>query len=197
MKGADDADKPRGPPLGGGRARPHFGAMNIRMSEPGDLPAIAAIYGHWVTHGLASFELEPPPLEEMAKRREAVLAGGYPYLVAEREGEVLGYAYAGPYRTRPAYRFTVENSIYVSPTAHRGGVASALLARLIEECTARGFRLMVAVIGDSGNAASIGLHRAQGFGMVGTIPAIGWKHGRWVDSVLMSLSLGEGPTTHP
>ncbi|WP_240655240.1 GNAT family N-acetyltransferase [Rhodovarius crocodyli] len=167
------------------------------MSELSDLPAITAIYGHWVAHGLASFELEPPDGEEMARRRDAVLAGGYPYLVAEDEGRLLGYAYAGPYRTRPGYRFTVENSIYVSPDAHRGGVARALLARLIEECTARGFRLMVAVIGDSGNAASIGLHRSQGFSMVGTIPAIGWKHGRWVDSVLMSLPLGEGAESPP
>lgn len=197
MTGADGADKRAGPPLGGAGGRAQIGRMIIRTSAPTDIPALTAIYGHWVAHGLASFELDPPDAAEMARRRDAVLAGGYPYLVAERDGEILGYAYASAYRTRPGYRFTVENSIYVSPTARRGGVASALLARLIEACTARGFRLMVAVIGDSGNAASIGLHAAQGFAMVGTIPAIGWKHGRWVDSVLMSRPLGEGADSPP
>jgi L-amino acid N-acyltransferase YncA len=170
----------------------------IRDSHDADIPAIAAIYGHWVTHGLASFELEPPDAEEMARRRRAVLDGGFPYVVAEGAGgAVLGYAYAGPYRTRPAYRFAVENSVYVAPEAARAGVGRALLPALIERCTAAGFRLMVAVIGDSANAASIGLHARCGFAHAGALPAVGWKHGRWVDSVLMTRALGEGSATPP
>ncbi len=172
--------------------------MTIRDSRDADIPAIAAIYGHWVTHGLASFETEPPEVAEMARRRQAVLAAGYPYLVAEAaDGRVLGYAYAGAYRTRPAYRFAVENSIYVAPDAGRGGIGARLLDALVEGCTARGFRLMVAVIGDSGNAASIGVHTRAGFTHAGMLPAIGWKHGRWVDSVLMTRPLGEGASSAP
>jgi L-amino acid N-acyltransferase YncA len=170
----------------------------IRDSRAEDIPAIAAIYGHWVTHGLASFELSAPDTEEMAKRREAVLGAGYPYLVAEDEaGRVLGYAYASAYRTRPAYRFSVENSVYVAPDAGRGGVGRALLTALLARCEAQGFRLVVAVIGDSGNAASIGLHAACGFRNAGLLPAVGWKHGRWVDSVLMTRALGPGAETPP
>lgn len=172
--------------------------VTIRDSRDGDVPTLASIYGHWVAHGLASFELDPPEAAEMARRRQAVLAAGYPYLVAESaEGRVLGYAYASAYRTRPAYRFAVENSIYVAPGAGRGGVGAALLDALVGACTARGFRLMVAVIGDSGNAASIGLHRRAGFAPAGVLPAVGWKHGRWVDSVLMTRPLGEGAATAP
>jgi phosphinothricin acetyltransferase len=170
----------------------------LRDSVPADIPAIARIYGHWVTHGLASFELDPPGEAEMARRRAAVLEGGYPYLVAEAPGEargrVLGYAYASAYRTRPAYRFAVENSVYVAPEAGRGGVGRALLAALIARCETQGFRLMVAVIGDSANAPSIGLHAACGFRQAGLLPAVGWKHGRWVDSVLMTRPLGPGAT---
>lgn len=172
--------------------------VKIRDSRDGDLPSIAAIYGHWVTHGLASFELDPPGEEEMARRRKGVLDGGFPYLVAEApDGRLLGYAYASAYRTRPAYRFAVENSIYVAPDAGRGGVGSALLAALTEACTTRGLRLMVAVIGDSANAASIRLHAKAGFRHVGILPAVGWKHGRWVDSVLMTKPLGQGAATPP
>jgi phosphinothricin acetyltransferase len=173
-------------------------AFTLRDSRAEDIPAIAGIYGHWVTHGLASFELDPPDAAEMARRREAVLAGGYPHLVAEGQGgRVLGYAYASAFRTRPAYRFGVENSIYVAPDAPRAGIGRALLSALIEGCTARGFRLMIAVIGDSGNAPSIGLHAALGFRHAGLLPATGWKHGRWVDTVLMTLPLGEGAGTPP
>lgn len=173
-------------------------ALTIRDSRASDVPAIAAIYGHWVAHGLASFELEPPGAEEMAKRREAVLGGLYPYLVAEDEaGRVLGYAYASAYRARPAYRFSVENSVYVAPGAGRGGVGKALLTALLARCEAQGFRLVVAVIGDSGNAASIALHRACGFAHAGLLPAVGWKHGRWVDSVLMTRPLGPGAAAPP
>ncbi len=171
--------------------------LTLRESTPDDIPATARIYGHWVTHGLASFELDPPGEAEMARRRDAVLAGGYPYLVAEAGGRVLGYAYASAYRTRPAYRFAVENSIYVAPDAGRGGVGRALLEALIARCEAAGFRLMVAVIGDSDNAPSIGLHRTCGFAHAGMLPAVGWKHGRWVDSVLMTRPLGAGATCPP
>ncbi|MBX9748519.1 MAG: GNAT family N-acetyltransferase [Roseococcus sp.] len=171
--------------------------MIIRDCRAEDLPAITAIYAHWVTHGRASFELEPPELAEMTRRREAVLAGGYPYLVAEHAGEVLGYAYASLYRARPAYRFTVENSVYVRPGGARQGAGRALLEELITRCTASGFRLMIAVIGDSGNAPSIGLHGAAGFQPVGVLPGTGWKHGRWVDTVLMTRTLGDGTGAPP
>lgn len=172
-------------------------APSIRDSRADDIPAIAAIYGHWVTHGLASFEIQPPDAAEMARRRAAILDAGYPYLVAEWDGRLLGYAYASAYRPRPGYRFAVENSVYVAPGAGRAGIGRALLEALIARCTAQGFRLMVAVIGDSANAASIALHERAGFTQAGLLPAIGWKHGRWLDSVLMTRPLGPGATTPP
>lgn len=171
--------------------------LTLRDTTAADTPAIARIYGHWVTHGLASFELDPPDAAEVARRRAAILGGGYPYLVAEAAGRVLGYAYASAYRARPAYRFAVEDSIYVAPDAGRGGIGRALLRALIARCEAAGFRLMVAVIGDSDNAPSIGLHGACGFAHAGMLPAVGWKHGRWVDSVLMTRPLGVGATCPP
>lgn len=175
-----------------------MGTITLRDSDAADIPAIAAIYGHWVTHGLASFELEPPDAAEMLARRAAILAAGFPYIVAVGEGgRVLGYAYVSAWRTRPAYRFGCENSVYVAPDAGRGGIGRALLGALIERCTANGLRLMIAVIGDSANAASIGLHQAMGFRPAGVLPATGWKHGRWVDTVLMTRPLGEGATTPP
>jgi L-amino acid N-acyltransferase YncA len=170
----------------------------IRDSISHDIPAIAAIYGHAVRTGLASFEYDSPDNAEMARRRNAVLDAGYPHIVATDEaGAVLGYAYVSAYRPRAAYRFTVENSIYVAPTAHGRGVGRALLVELVTRCTAQGFRLMVAVIGDSANTASIALHAACGFKHAGLLPDVGWKHGRWVDSVLMTLPLGEGGRTPP
>ena len=170
----------------------------IRDSTPGDVPTIAAIYGHAVRTGLASFEYDPPETAEIARRRAAILAAGYPHMVAaDAFGAVLGYAYVSAYRPRAAYRFTVENSIYVAADAHGRGVGRILLGALIARCTEQGFRLMVAVIGDSGNAASIGLHRACGFIPAGTLPDVGWKDGRWVDSVLMTRPLGDGATTPP
>jgi phosphinothricin acetyltransferase len=173
----------------------------IRPSRDDDLPAIRDIYAHHVLTGLASFEVDPPDLEEMARRRADVLARGLPHLVAERAGpegpRILGYAYAGPYRTRPAYRLTLENSIYVAPDAVRGGVGRGLLAALIDLCEADGYRQMIAVIGDSGNAGSIGLHAALGFRQVGLLPSIGFKFGRWVDSVLMQRALGPGDEALP
>ena len=169
----------------------------IRDSRADDVPAIHAIYHHWVLHGLASWEIEPPSLAEMERRRDAVLAGGYPHLVAERDGKVIGYAYAGAYRPRTGYRFCVENSVYVAPGGHRGGVGRTMLDALIARCEAQGLRQMVAVIGDSGNAASIALHERCGFTHAGLLPAIGWKFGRWVDSVLMIRALGPGDSTPP
>lgn len=172
-------------------------SLLIRPSVETDIPAIAAIYAHAVLNGTASFELEPPGEEEMAGRRAAVLVGGYPYLVAEREGEILGYAYAGAYRTRPAYRSTVEDSVYIAPSAQGRGVGRALLTELIKECEARDFRLMVAVIGDEESKGSIGLHRSLGFELVGIIKGIGYKHGRWLSTVLMQRPLGRGMTEPP
>lgn len=169
----------------------------IRASSAADIPAITAIYAHWVTHGLASFEVEPPDPTEMARRRDAVLAAGFPYLVAEAPEGLLGYAYASAYRARPAYRFSVENSVYVAPGAGRRGIGLALMEEVIALCTGAGFRQMVAVIGDSGNAASIALHKRAGVTTAGLLKAAGWKHGRWVDSVLMQRPLGAGAGAPP
>ncbi|MCC7276565.1 MAG: N-acetyltransferase [Alphaproteobacteria bacterium] len=177
----------------------HAGAaVTIRDARPEDIPAIAAIYGHHVLTGLASFEETAPSVEEMARRHAEITGKGYPYIVAEESaGTVVGYAYAGPYRPRPAYRHSVENSVYLAPGRQRSGIGSALLGALIARCEAKGYRQMVAVIGDSANAASIGLHARHGFTRVGTLRSIGYKHGRWVDSVLMQRALGAGDTTRP
>jgi len=169
----------------------------IRDSRAGDIPTITAFYAHWVTHGLASFEIEPPEVSEMARRRDAVLAAGFPFLVAEAPEGMLGYAYASAYRSRPAYRFSVENSVYVAPGAGRRGVGLTLMEEVIARCTAAGFRQMIAVIGDSGNAASMALHRRASFRPAGLLKAVGWKHGRWVDSVLMQRPLGDGSASPP
>jgi phosphinothricin acetyltransferase len=171
--------------------------ISIRAATPADIPAITQIYAHAVRHGTASFELEPPDEAQMARRQRALLDGGYPYLVAESGGAVVGYAYAGPYRARPAYRFTVENSIYIAPEAHRRGIGRLLLDRLIADCETRGYRLMIAVIGDSAQAPSIALHRATGFKMVGAFEAVGYKFDRWLDSVLMQRPLGKGSSAPP
>ena len=169
----------------------------IRSAELSDIAAITRIYAHAVLHGTASFELEPPDEAEITQRYTALLSGRFPYIVAEIEGEVAGYAYAGPYRARPAYRFTVEDSIYIDPAMQRRGVGRALLERLLVEAEAEGFRQMVAVIGDSNQNPSIALHEALGFRMVGTFEAVGYKFGRWLDSVLMQKALGKGATTIP
>jgi len=172
-------------------------SFTIRPADASDIPGILAIYADAVLTGTATWEIDPPDAAEMARRREAILAAGYPYLVAVSDGRVLGYAYANSYRPRAAYRFTVENSIYVADDAKGRGVGKALMAALIEDCAARGFRQMVAVIGDSANAASIGLHRSAGFAMIGTAPAVGFKFGRWLDQILMQRALGEGAETVP
>jgi len=169
----------------------------IRPATEADLPAITRIYEHAVLHGTATFELIAPDLTEMSRRFRSLMEGGFPYFVGVLDGRVGGYAYAGPYRPRPAYRFTVENSIYLDPAIHRRGVGLVLLRRLIEECETRGYRQMIAVIGDSANAGSIGVHTRCGFQMIGTHPNVGLKFGRWLDTVMMQLQLGEGATTIP
>ena len=165
-------------------------SAEIRPAGASDVAAITRIYGEAVANGTASFEIEPPPETEIARRLEALLTKNFPYLVAERAGVVAGYAYAGPYHARPAYRWTVEDSIYVAPEFQRLGLGRLLLARLIADAEALGFRQMIAVIGDSGNAGSIALHAAAGFRHIGAVRSVGFKHGRWLDSVLMQRALG-------
>lgn len=172
-------------------------SLVIRPATLADIPAITRIYAHAVKHGTASFELEPPDEAEMTARMQALLDGKFPYFVAEIDGAVAGYAYASLYRTRPAYRFTLEDSVYIAPEAHRRGIGKALLVKLIETCTALGYRQMIAVIGDSAQAASIGLHKACGFEPAGNLKNIGFKFGRWLDTPLMQLSLGPGAKTLP
>lgn len=172
-------------------------AVLVRPSRDDDVVAIAAIYGHHVLNGLGSFEETAPASEEMGRRRADVLAKGFPYLVAERDGAVVGYAYCSQYRPRPGYRFSVEDSIYVAPGLQRGGIGAALLPALIAAASAQGARQMIAVIGDSANVGSVALHRRFGFRPIGVIEAVGFKLGRWVDSVIMQRALGEGATTLP
>lgn len=169
----------------------------LRPAAAADVAAITAIYRPAVLHGTASFELEPPDEAEMLRRFKSVTDAGHPYFVAELDGRVAGYAYASAYRTRPAYRFTVEDSIYIAPEAQGKGVGRILLRAVIEASAAKGYRLMVAVIGDSRNHASITLHRSLGFTFCGTIHSVGYKFGRWLDSVIMELPLGEGDKTAP
>lgn len=169
----------------------------IRPSREDDIAAIAAIYAPAVLHGTASFEREPPSETEMARRRAALVLDGYPYLVAEIEGSVVGYAYAGPFRARPAYASTVEDSIYVAPDLQGRGVGRILLGALIESCERMDFRLMVAVIGDAASMGSIRLHETAGFSHAGRFDGIGYKHGRWLASVLMQRPLGAGTSIPP
>jgi L-amino acid N-acyltransferase YncA len=165
----------------------------VRDCAPDDLKAVLKIYAAEVIQGTASFELEPPDLAEMNRRYEATRERGLPYLVAERDEVVLGYAYAGPYRPRPAYRFSVENSVYVAREARRLGVGRTLLEALITAATVAGMKQMVAIIGDSAHTASIRLHERSGFRLVGTLTDIGFKHGRWLDTVIMQRALANGP----
>jgi phosphinothricin acetyltransferase len=169
----------------------------VRDAREEDMGAVQAIYAHHVLHGAASFEEEAPALAEMQRRRAEVLARGLPYLVAEIGGAVAGYSYASPYRARPAYRFTIENSVYVDQARPRAGVGRALLSALIARCQAGDWQQMVAVIGDSANTASIGLHAALGFRQVGTLHAVGFKFGRWIDSVLMQRALTVSTAARP
>lgn len=169
----------------------------IRPSRDEDIGAIAAIYSDAVRTGSASFELEAPDPAEMARRRQAVLQAGLPWISAERAGQLLGYAYAGPFRPRPAYRFCVEDSIYLDAAARGQGIGTLLLAELVARCEAAGARQMVAVIGDSANAGSIGVHAAAGFRAAGRIDHVGWKFGRWLDVVFMQRALGPGAAAAP
>jgi len=171
--------------------------LEIRPTTAADLPAITGIYEHAVRYGTATFELIPPDLAEMTRRFGVLMEGGFPYFSATMEGQLIGYAYAGAYRPRPAYRFTVENSVYLQPSIHWRGVGLQLLQRLIAECEARGYRQMIAVIGDSANAGSIGVHTKCGFQMIGTHPDVGFKFGRWLDTVMMQRALGDGGGTLP
>ena len=186
------------------RAMPEGAPSRIRVRDvrEADMPRIHAIYVHHMRTGLGSFEETPPDLAEMIRRRDDIVARRLPYVVAEADDPAIpdgiaGYAYAGPYRARPAYRFTVEDSIYIDPAMHRRGIGRALLERLLIEAEKEGFRQMIAVIGDSNQTPSIELHAALGFRMVGTFEAVGYKFGRWLDSVLMQKALGKGATTIP
>jgi len=167
----------------------------IRTASSADLPAITAIYGHHVLHGRGSFELDAPDLTEMSRRQADVLAKNLPYLVASQGEQVLGFAYANAFRPRPAFRFLAEDSVYIHPEHAGQGLGRALLAELMRRCEALGIRQMLAVIGDSANAGSIGLHRSLGFEHAGNLKASGWKHGQWLDTVFMQKALGAGSTT--
>ncbi|GAB1582737.1 N-acetyltransferase family protein [Phyllobacterium phragmitis] len=169
----------------------------LRDCEAGDIAEITAIYAQAVLTGSASFEIEPPSENEMARRREALVAGNFPYAVAIVGGELAGYAYAGPYRPRPAYANTVESSVYVREGFQDRGIGRALMMRVIGEAETRGFRQMLAVIGDSNNRASIRLHESLGFRIIGTLQSVGWKHGRWLDTVLVQRALGPGDASPP
>ena len=172
-------------------------SIEIRVAAVLDIAEITAIYAYHVRHGLASFEVEPPGEEEIRKRFDTIREGGFPYLVATDEGRVVGYAHASPYRARPGYRHTLEDSVYIDAASAGRGIGRRLLDALVAACEPTGCRQLVAVIGDSANRASIALHRVCGFEMVGTFRSIGFKHGRWVDSVLMQRAIGAGDSTLP
>lgn len=172
-------------------------AVVVRDATEADLPAIQSIYARHVLHGLATFEEVPPTTDELSGRRAAVLQLGLPYLVAEVDGRIAGYSYATTYRARPAYRYTIEDSVYVQDQYAGQGIGKALLGTLIARCETGPWRQMLAIIGNSGNAGSIGLHRSLGFEPVGTLKAVGFKLGRWVDTVLMQRGLGAGSVTLP
>jgi L-amino acid N-acyltransferase YncA len=169
----------------------------IRPAVPGDIGAITQIYADAVLHGTASFEIEPPDQAEMLRRQSGLLDNGYPYFAAAIGDVVAGYAYAGPYRARPAYKWSVEDSVYVAPDMHRKGIGALLLRALVAASAQRGYRQMIAVIGDSAQIGSIALHERAGFRHVGTLRSVGFKHGKWLDTVLMQRALGKGDTAAP
>jgi phosphinothricin acetyltransferase len=172
-------------------------SFTIRASRPDDVAAIAGIYAHHVLHGTGTFEIDPPSLQDMTQRRAEVLAKGLPYLVAEDTSGVIGFAYCNWFKPRPAYRFSAEDSIYLAPQAHRRGIGRALLDELARQAESVGVRKLIAVIGDSANAGSVGVHTATGFTQVGILRSCGWKFDRWLDIVLMEKSLGAGDNTPP
>lgn len=169
----------------------------IRTSHDKDIPAITAIYARHVLHGTGTFETEAPSVADMRTRRTDILSKNLPYLVAEQNGEIVGFAYGNWFKPRPAYRYSVEDSIYLAPNLHRQGLGRVLLAELLARCEAAGIRKVMAIVGDSANAGSIGLHRALGFTPAGTIEACGWKFGAWRDIVIMQKILGSGSTKPP
>lgn len=169
----------------------------IRPSRDEDIPAITAIYAHHVLHGTGSFETEPPSVADMTARRADVLSKGLPYLVAQEDTKIVGFAYGSWFKPRPAYRYSVEDSIYLAPELYRKGLGRALLAELLARCEAVGIRKVIAIIGDSANAGSIGLHRALGFTHVGIFESCGWKFGAWRDIVIMQKTVGLGATEPP
>ncbi|MDP3896943.1 MAG: N-acetyltransferase family protein [Mesorhizobium sp.] len=172
--------------------------IDIRAARAADIARVAMIYADAVIHGTASYELEPPSLSDMEQRFTALAASGYPYVVATSGGDILGYAYAGPFRPRRAYRFMVEDSIYLAPEAQGRGIGRLLLGRLVQECTSRGFRQIAAVIGDGErNLASVRLHAAAGFRHAGVLEGSGYKHGRWLDTVFMQLTINGGKDLPP
>jgi L-amino acid N-acyltransferase YncA len=171
--------------------------VSIRAAAPADVAAITRIYADAVKHGTATFEIEPPDEAEMARRLRTLVTGNYPYLVAKRSDALAGYAYAGPYHLRPAYRWTVEDSVYLDPQFQGQGIGRMLIRRLLADAEARGFRQMIALVGDSTNTASIALHAAAGFQVVGTLQSVGFKHGRWLDVVVMQRPLGNADSSPP
>lgn len=171
--------------------------ITTRAAVIADLPIITEIYAEQVTNGTATFEVVPPDTAEMTRRYGTLGEDGYPWFVAEQGGEIIGYSYAGPYRARPGYRNTVEDSVYLAQSARGQGIGGRLLRLVIDECTGRGFRQMIAVIGDAENVASIRLHKAAGFALAGTLKDVGFKHGRWLDSILMQRALGAGALRPP
>jgi L-amino acid N-acyltransferase YncA len=171
--------------------------VRVRTAEPSDITAVARIYADAVRNGTATFEVEPPDEAEIARRMHGLLANNYPYLVAERSGVIAGYAYAGPYHLRPAYRWTVEDSIYLDSQFQRQGIGGLLMRHLLAKAETLGFRQMVALVGDSTNIASIALHAAAGFQRVGTLQSVGFKHGRWLDVVMMQRPLGSADSNAP
>lgn len=180
-----------------GAASATAAGLHIRHSQTEDLPAITAIYRHAVLHGTGTFEIDPPDLQEMSRRHADITGKGLPWIVAQLDGQVIGYAYANLFRARPAYRYFLEDSIYLAPEAQGLGAGRLLLAELVARCTALGARQLLAVIGDSANAASIGVHRSCGFEHTGVLRASGWKMGRWLDVVLMQRPLGRGDGAEP
>jgi len=172
-------------------------SLTIRDRQDADMARITEIYSHHVLHGASSWELSAPDVAEMTKRAHALKDGGYPYLVAELDGRVIGYTYAGAYRPRPAYRYTVEHSVYIDENARRGGIGHALMKAMIEACEQRGYRQMMGIIGDSQNLQSIRFHEKMGFEHVGCVKNIGFKFGRWMDQILMQRSLGDGAKVPP
>ena len=172
-------------------------AVTVRPATEADMEAVATIYGHYVLHGTATFETEPPAGAEMGRRHATLVGQGYPYLVAEKDGVVLGYAYVSPYRPRPAYWNTVENSIYLRHDAGGMGVGKQLLGALVETCERLGYRQIIAMIGDSANIASLRLHLSLGFKKLGTLRSVGYKHGRWIDTICLQRSIGLSDSTPP